>query len=120
MTLQPNKTAQAEWEDEGIQAIAERPMRVELLDEAATLTAGDRNKAYGEPVGNMQSIADIFNAISGHKVTARDVALFHVATKLARLYGNPTHRDSHVDGMAYLGIAFECALSEAIMREVRT
>lgn len=59
----------------------------------------------------MQHIADIFNAISGKQLTARDVPLFHVATKLARLYHNPTHRDSHVDGMAYLGIAFECAIA---------
>jgi hypothetical protein len=105
------KTATHEWEDETIAIAAEQPLRLALLEEAATLTSGDRNKAYGAPVPNMHHIADIFNAISGHKVTARDVALFHVATKLARLYGNATHRDSHVDGMAYLGIAFECAMA---------
>ena len=121
-----------EWEDETIARVAEQPLRLALLEEAAILTGGDRNKAYGDPVPNMQHIADIFNAISGHKVTARDAALFHVATKLARLYGNATHRDSHVDGMAYLGIAFECATAatqpaspvgavvEAILQEVRT
>lgn len=102
------KTAQDEWDDETIQIIAETPLRVLLLGEAANLTAGDRNREYGEPVGNMQHIAAIFNAMTGQEIAARDVALFHVATKLARLYGNPTHRDSHVDAMAYLGIAYEC------------
>ena len=87
------------------------PTRVLLLEEAAALTAGDRNKAYGPPVENMQHIADIFNAITGHQLTARDVPLFHVATKLARLYHNPTHRDSHVDCAAYAAIAYECALA---------
>ena len=106
------KTAQQEWEDEAIAHIAEAPLRIALLNEASHLTGGDRNKAYGDPVPNMQHIADIFNAISGKQLTARDVALFHVATKLARLYHNPTHRDSHVDGMAYLGIAFECAIAQ--------
>ena len=106
------KTAQQEWEDEAIAHIAEAPLRIALLIEAAHLTGGDRNKAYGDPVPNMQHIADIFNAISGKQLTARDVPLFHVATKLARLYHNPTHRDSHVDGMAYLGIAFECAIAQ--------
>lgn len=109
---EPMKSVSDEWDDETILQTAATPFRVLLLDEAAKLTAGDRNKAYGEPVGNMQHIAAIFNAISGHQMTGRDVALFHVATKLARLYGNPTHRDSHVDGMAYLGIAYECALAE--------
>lgn len=112
-----SKTAQQEWEDEAIAIAAEQPLRLALLAEAAVLTGGDRNRAYGEPVANMQHIADIFGAISGHKITARDVALFHVATKLARLYGNATHRDSHVDGMAYLGIAFECAKFEATTPE---
>jgi hypothetical protein len=91
--------------------MTDTPTRVLLLQEAATLTAGDRNKEYGPPVENMQHIADIFNAITGHQLTARDVPLFHVATKLARLYHNPTHRDSHVDCAAYAAIAYECALA---------
>jgi hypothetical protein len=87
------------------------PTRVLLLEEAATLTAGDRNKAYGPPVENMQHIADIYNAITGQSITARDVTTLHRATKLARAQFNPLHRDSYVDEMAYGGIAYECALA---------
>lgn len=104
------ETAYEAQNDEILRAAA-TPFRVLLLEEAATLTAGDRNKAYGPPVENMQHIADVYNAITGQEITARDVALLHVATKLARLSFNPNHRDSHVDGMAYLGIAYECALA---------
>lgn len=100
-----------EVQNEEILRTAATPVRVLLLEEAASLTAGDRNRAYGEPVANMQHIADIYNAITGQSISARDVVLLHEATKLARLAKNPTHRDSYVDGMAYLGIGYECALA---------
>lgn len=100
-----------EFEDQEILSIASTPLRVSALQEAVRLTSGDRNKAYGEPVQNHEHIAAVFNAITGHKISARDVALFHVATKLARLAKNKTHRDSYVDAMAYLGIALECAFA---------
>lgn len=92
-------------------AAAATPFRAILLDEARALTCGDRNRAYGEPVANMQHIADIYNAITGQKISARDVTILHQATKQARLYHNPTHRDSYVDAMAYGGIGYECALA---------
>lgn len=88
------------------------PTRVLLLDEAAALTGGDRHEAYGDPVDTHARAAAIFNGITGHQMTAREAALFLHAVKLARLGQNPRHRDSHVDGMAYLGIAYECALAE--------
>jgi len=94
------------------QRIQEPPGRVGVLREAEKLTAGDRNKAYGEPVANMQHIADIFNATTGHRLSARDVAILHQCTKMARRYHNPLHRDSYVDDAAYVGIQYECALDE--------
>lgn len=97
--------------DDDILRRAAMPLRVACLDTAIQLTAGDRNAAYGEPVENHRHIAAIFAAITGHKLTPRDVALFHVATKLARLAKNSGHQDSYVDAMAYLGIAYECAVS---------
>lgn len=101
-----------------VQAAAEarqaaKPPRLACLADAAELTGGDRNKEYGSPVANHQHIANIFNAITGRDLTARDIALVHQATKLARRVNNPTHRDSYVDGMAYIGIEYECALAEA-------
>lgn len=98
-------------EDDDILAAAATPIRVVCLDEAAKLTAVDRNKTYGEPVANMQHIADIFNAWTGRDISAREVAQLHQATKLARSQTSPTHKDSYVDAMAYRGIEYECALA---------
>lgn len=101
-----------EFEDQEILRLASTPARVAALQEAITLTAGDRNKAYGDPVPNMQHIAQIFNAITGRNLTAREIAIVHEATKIARRWHNPLHRDSYVDGMAYTGIEYECAIAE--------
>ena len=96
-------------DDTDILRAAAVPVRVALLEMAANLTGGDRNRAYGEPVENMAQTAAIFNALTGHSLTATDAATFCVALKLARLRFNPTHHDSHVDAMAYIGIRAECA-----------
>lgn len=109
MTQQSN--AEYEAMNDDILASTTIPIRVGILQEAINLTAGDRNRTYGDPVQNMQHIADIFNAITGRDLTAWDVATLHRATKLARSATNKTHRDSTVDETAYGGIAYECALA---------
>ena len=85
------------------------PARVRVLDEAAGLTAGDRNKAYGEPIDNLRHIAAIYNATTGQEISARDVAVMMNCVKMARRYHNPLHRDSYVDGAAYTAIEYEIA-----------
>ena len=97
--------------DDEILRMASLPLRVRCLEEAANLTSGDRMSTYGEPVGNMQHIADIFNAWTGRDLSAREVAQVMIATKMARSQTSPTHRDSYVDAMAYRGIEYECALA---------
>ena len=99
-------------EDADILARASLPLRACLLKEAEELTVGDRNRDYGDPVENMQHIADIFNAWTGRDLTAREIAQVMVATKLSRSQISPDHRDSYVDAMAYRGIEYECALTE--------
>lgn len=84
------------------------PDRVLLLNEAARLTAGDREADYGNPQECHARIAAIFNAMTGRDLTAMDAALFHVATKLGRIQTSPHKTDNYVDAMAYLGIAYEC------------
>ena len=86
--------------------------RLELLKEAIDLTSGDRAKDYGNAVDNHRHIAKIFNAITGHELTARDIALLHTCTKLSRGQTSPTKRDHYVDRMAYAGIEYECVLAE--------
>jgi len=83
-----------------------------LLAEASSLTSGERNKQYGDPVENMTHIANIFNAITGHKIKPSEVPMFHIATKLARKKASPLKRDNYVDIMAYVGIAYECVVDE--------
>jgi hypothetical protein len=99
-------------EDDDILREAAKPHRVAALEEAINLTTGQRNVDYGDPVENHAHIARIFNAITGKDLSARDIAIVHQATKLARRQNTPAHRDSYVDGAAYTGIEYECALAE--------
>ena len=92
--------------------IQKKVSRCDLLAEASALTSQDRNKDYGDPVDNMTHIADIFNAITGHQIKPSDVAILHIATKLARKRTSPLKKDHYVDTMAYMGIAYECELEE--------
>ena len=85
-----------------------RNSRVALLEEAVSLTSGDRQKDYGNPVDNMHHIAQIFNAITGHNIKTSEVPVFHMATKLARMQTSPNKRDHYIDIMAYAGITYEC------------
>lgn len=80
----------------------------DILKEAHNLKHGDRKNLYGDAVENHERIAKIFNAITGHNLSAYEVALMHVATKLARAKADSSHRDSYVDGAAYLSIANDC------------
>ena len=86
--------------------------RLTLLKEAIDLTGNARHKDYGNPVTNHKHIALIFNAITGHNLTARDVALLHTCTKLSRGQVSPKKKDHYVDRMAYAGIEYECAMAE--------
>ena len=88
------------------------PVRCQLLGEASSLTATDRNKDYGDAVDNHEHIARIYNAITGQRLTARDITLVHQATKLARRQTSPLKKDHYVDNMAYVGIEYECAMKE--------
>ena len=81
--------------------------RAEILEEAARLTAQDRNKNYGDPYTNHKRIADLRSVILGIDVTPSQVALCMVQVKIARLIETPTHEDSFVDGAAYMAIAGE-------------
>ena len=91
---------------------AKPPLRCQLLNEAVSLTATDRNKDYGDAVENHEHIARIYNAIKGQRLTARDITLVHQATKLARRQTSPLKKDHYVDNMAYVGIEYECVLKE--------
>lgn len=96
------------------ESVAGISTREAVLKEATELTCGERNDAYGDPYVNHKHIAEIFNAVTGHSLSAREIALVHTCTKLARRAKNPTHHDSYVDGAAYTAIEYECALVEPL------
>lgn len=88
--------------------------RLSLLNEALELTGGDRNADYGDPYDNHKLIADLATMITGKQLTAYDIVLVQVATKLSRMKVSRTKRDHYVDLMAYAGIAYECLRDEDV------
>ena len=79
-----------------------------ILREADALVHGDRQRTYGPPQENFKRIAKGWEIILGADVTAEQVALCMAWLKIARLCEGP-HRDSYVDGAAYLALAGELA-----------
>lgn len=100
-------------EDDGFETVLEmitkRTERGKVLEEANRLIHGDRQKAYGPPEINFGRIARGWEVILGSDVTAEQVALCMAWLKIARLCEGP-HRDSYVDGAAYLALAAELGL----------
>jgi hypothetical protein len=101
-------------EDDDILRAAAVPQRLVLLEEAMRLTGVERRAVYGDPVLNHAHIAAIFNAWTGRDLTAAEIVMVHMATKMARMATTPDHRDSHVDLMAYAGIRYECVLADTL------
>jgi hypothetical protein len=83
--------------------------RSEILKEADALINGERAKAYGPPEVNHLRIARGWSVILGTEVRPDQVALCMAWLKIARLCEGP-HRDSYVDGAAYMALAGELGL----------
>lgn len=75
---------------------------------AAARIIEERGNEYGDMVETHRRIARLFNdMVSDVKIEPHHVATLHMATKLARLYSNPTHADSFVDLEAYTAFRSE-------------
>lgn len=87
--------------------------RETILQDAADLTGGDRNKSYGSPHENLTFMADLVGAYIYGKyaaalpLTSEDMAWIMVMTKISRTPASQ-HRDNYVDAAAYAAIAGEC------------
>jgi len=85
-----------------------------ILKEANTIIYGDREKTYGHPSKNLETIAKMWNAYinakpnKGNSLNAKDVAAMMVLLKTARLANNPEHRDSLVDICGYAALIERC------------
>lgn len=91
--------------------------RRELLEEAANLIDGDRDKDYGSPTDNFQVIADLWTARFAHKLkdgetfTAADYADAMILAKVARNVQN-AKRDNWADIAGYAGCGYETTLEQ--------
>jgi len=83
-----------------------------ILEQASEIVdGGDREKSYGTPYSNMKHIADIFNSITGHNLSASDVAILNLAQKLSR--EQYTHKeDNLIDLAGYSYVYNECKKNE--------
>ena len=80
--------------------------RTDILETAAELINGDRERDYGAPAENFGRIADGWSVILQSDVSAEQVALCMAWLKIARLVNGP-HEDSYVDAAAYMALAAE-------------
>lgn len=87
--------------------------RETILAEAARLTAGDRNAAYGPPHDNLKHMAGMVSAyIFGKhgadlRLTSEDMAWIMIFAKASRTVASYKD-DNYVDSAAYAAIAGEC------------
>ena len=80
--------------------------RTDILETAAELINGDRERDYGTPAENFGRIAAGWSVILDQDVSAEQVALCMAWLKIARLVNGP-HEDSYVDAAAYMALAGE-------------
>lgn len=71
-----------------------------ILDEANKLTSRDRHDDYGHPYHDFNRTAQLWTALLGVPVTARQVGLCMIAVKLSRQV-NKGKRDNLVDIAGY-------------------
>ena len=80
-----------------------------ILNQAADLVGGERQKDYGPPEENFNRIARLWSEVLGHPVSSSQVALCMTQLKIARLVESPTHDDSWVDAAGYIGLGSQLA-----------
>lgn len=82
------------------------------LDQAKEIIYGDREKTYGHPAKNLETIACMWNAYIGARgedpLMAEDVAVMMSLLKAARFANDPTHKDNVVDAIGYWALVERC------------
>lgn len=87
-------------------------IRTEILTAANAHITQDRQATHGNAENSFGLIAAYWSAHLDIDVTPQDVGVMMTLFKLARIKGNPNHRDSYEDGCGYLAIAGELAGAE--------
>ena len=89
--------------------------RRRLLEKAASIVDGDRDKEYGGPEKSFDRIARLWENVLpvSRPLTPGDVALAMATLKIARLAeSNGTHHDSWVDLAGYAACGFEVSVED--------
>ena len=90
----------------------ENTQDLSVLKEAHKIIYGDREKTYGKPSKNLDTIAKMWNAyinaVDKRDLTAKDVACLMILLKTARLANDQSHRDSVVDICGYAALIERC------------
>ena len=85
-----------------------------VLKEAHKIIYGDREKVYGHPSKNLNTIAVMWkaylNGLNKHisEINAKDVAALMMLVKVARFANDPSHRDNLVDICGYAALIERC------------
>lgn len=75
----------------------------EFFDECDRLVNNDRQDDYGDPVDNLERIAEVVSLVLDRDFSPRDVALFFICVKLTR-EGRLHKRDNLLDMACYAEI----------------
>ena len=87
----------------------DRPIRLAVLEDAATVVSGAREATYGGPEQSFGTIADLWSVYLGCCLAPYDVAAMLALLKLARIkHSRGSHRDSWVDLAGYAACGAEC------------
>jgi hypothetical protein len=82
-------------------------MSADILREAYDLITGDRQRDYDHPLDDYSKVVEIFEGMTGIRLTVEQAILFMVSVKMARIRTNLSkgqlHHDSVVDAAGYLG-----------------
>ena len=95
-----------------------------ILDSAAQIVDSDRERTYGTPSKNLDTIAGFWTTWLQARgalkeqamLTFDDVACMMAMLKLARLANNPEHKDSQIDACGYLRLLERCQDAELLAR----
>ena len=84
--------------------------RAEILQKAEAIVTGERQKNYGSPEYNFETIAHFWNAYMGDDLfNAIDVAMMMALLKIARIKTGTATEDSFVDLAGYAACGGEIA-----------
>lgn len=83
-------------------------MSIELLKECEQIFI-ERGREYGSIDTSFHRAASIATWVTATEIEDYEIALQMLSVKLARIANDPAHRDSYVDAINYLCIAFSLA-----------